>query len=85
MYSVFSKFHRAYCGSNWLVAYWLVVTDVFTSRILDLLSCHFLPRKKKGNDDCSVDGQRQDLVLGVTRPYEVEFVSLPGVKMKNHK
>lgn len=41
--------------------------------------------KKKGNDDCSVDGQRQDLVLGVTRPYEVEFVSLPGVKMKNHK
>lgn len=76
VYSVFSKFQRAYC--------WLV-TDVFTSMILNLLSCHSLPRKKKGNDNCNVDGQRQDLVLDVTRPYEVELVSLPGVKVKNHK
>lgn len=77
VYSVFNKFQRAYC--------WLIVTDVFTSMILNLLSCHFLLRKKKGNDDCSVDGQGQDLVLGVTRPYAVELVSLPGVKVKNHK
>lgn len=36
-------------------------------------------------DNCSVDGQRQDLPLDVTKPYEVELVSLPCVKVKNHK
>lgn len=77
MYSVFSKFQRAHC--------WLIVTDMFISMILNLFSCHFLLRKKKGNDDCSVDGPRQDLVLGVTRPYEIGLVSLPDVKVKNHK
>lgn len=77
MYSVFSKFQRAYC--------WLIVTDVFTFMILYLFSCHFLPWKKKSNDNCSVDGQRQDLVLGVARPCGVELVSLPDVKVKNHK
>lgn len=73
----FSKFQRAYC--------WLTITVVFTSVILNLLSCYLLSRKKKGNDNCSVDGQRQELVLGVTRPYEVKLVSLQGLKVKNHK
>lgn len=53
--------------------------------ILNLLSCYFLFRKKKANDNCSVDGQRQDLVLDVTRAYEVKLVSLQGLKAKNHK
>ncbi|GAB0208758.1 ubiquitin carboxyl-terminal hydrolase 4 [Grus japonensis] len=41
--------------------------------------------KKKGNDNCSVDDQRQELVLGVTRPYEVKLVSLQGLKVNNHR